>query len=228
MSKQTHIPSSTFTFLRKLQKNNNRDWFKENKDSYTKELEFVKAFKDSYTAEMEKTDEIEFGKMYRIYRDTRFSKNKTPYKNHFSGYLRRASKSRRGSYYFHIEPGGGNTIIAGGFFSPDPADLKHIRNQIAADPAPLRKVLKNATFKKYFGTLQGNQVKTAPRGFDKNHPDLDLLKYKQFYIFRTFSDKEVSSPDFLKEVVKTSKAFRPFFNYMSDILTTNLNGESII
>ncbi|MFT4667133.1 MAG: hypothetical protein ACI8YQ_003713 [Polaribacter sp.] len=227
MPKQTHIPSSAFTFLRKLQKNNNRDWFKENKDAYSKELEFVKAFKDSYTAEMEKTDEIELGKMYRIYRDTRFSKNKTPYKNHFSGYLRRASKARRGSYYFHIEPGG-NTVVGGGFFSPNPADLKHIRNHISADDAPLRKVLKSATFKKYFGTLQGNQVKTSPKGFDKNDPAIDLLRYKQFYIFRTFSDKEVNGPDFLKEVVKTSKAFRPFFDYMSDILTTNLNGESLL
>ncbi len=227
MSKQTHIPTSAFTFLRKLQKNNNRDWFKENKDAYTKELEFIKAFKDSYTAEMEKTDEIEFGKLYRIYRDTRFSKNKTPYKNHFSGYLRRASKSRRGSYYFHIEQSG-NTIVAGGFFSQNPADLKHIRNQISPDATPLRKVLKNATFKKYFGTLQGNKVKTSPKGFDKNDPAIDLLRYKQFYVFRSFSDKEVNSPDFLKEVVKTSKAFRSFFDYMSDILTTNLNGESLL
>ncbi len=227
MSKQTHIPSSTFSYLRKLQKNNDREWFKTNKDSYTKELEFVKAFKDSYGAEMEKTDEIEVSKLFRIYRDTRFSKDKTPYKNHFSGYLRRASKARRGSYYFHIEPGG-KSIIGGGFFNPNPADLKHIRSQIAADAAPLRKVLKSATFKKYFGTLQGNQVKTSPKGFDKTHPDIDLIRYKQFYVFRTFTDKEVHSTDFLKEVVKTSKALRPFFDYMSDILTTNLNGESLL
>jgi len=130
------------------------------------------------------------------------------------------------SVYFHIEPG--NTVIGGGFFGPNPADLKHIRNQIAADDKPLRKILKNATFKKYFGTLQGNQVKTSPKGFDKEHPAIDLIRYKQFYVFRTFTDKEVTSPDFMKEVVKTSKAFRKFFDYMSDILTTDLNGESLL
>ncbi|MFK7809877.1 MAG: DUF2461 domain-containing protein [Saprospiraceae bacterium] len=227
MSKQTFIPAATLTFLRQLKKNNNREWFQENKNRYDNALVSIKAFRDAYQAEMEKTDEIEDSKIFRIYRDVRFSKDKSPYKGHFRGYLRRASKARRGSYYFNFQPGG-NSMIGGGFYNPNSADLKLIRDHIAADDKPLRKIIKNATFKKYFGTLQGEQVKTAPKGFDKEHPAIDLLRYKQFYVFRNFKDKEISDPGFLKEAVKTSKSYRAFFDYMSEILTTNLNGESLL
>jgi uncharacterized protein (TIGR02453 family) len=223
----TQIPPSTLAYLRKLEKNNERDWFNAHKDAFLQEQEYVKAFLEAYTTEMAKADHIEESKLYRIYRDTRFSKNKTPYKNHFSGYLKRATKALRGGYYFHIEPGN-KSIIGGGFFEPSPEDLKQIRAHIAADPAPLRKITQNATFQKYFGTLKGEQVKSAPKGYDKDHPAIDLLRYKQFYIYRTFTDQEVSNADFLKEAVKTSKAFRPFFDYMSEILTTDLNGESLL
>ncbi len=227
MANKALIPSSAFTFLRKLAKNNNRDWFKDNKPSYQAAYGQLNLFKDALVREMEKYDEIESAKLFRIYRDVRFSKDKSPYKNHFSGYMKRATAQRRGGYYFHIEPGG-KSIIGGGFFSPSPADLKHIRQQIAANDKPLRKILKSASFKKYFGTLQGEQVKTAPKGFSKDHPAIDLIRHKQFYVVRRFKDKEVTADDFLKETVKTCKAFRPFFDYMTEILTTDLNGESLV
>ncbi|MFK8005405.1 MAG: DUF2461 domain-containing protein [Saprospiraceae bacterium] len=224
--KLTHIPTSTLKFIKDLQKNNNRDWFNEHKPRYQKEIELFKNFANTLNDEMSKIDNIERCKTHRIYRDTRFSKDKTPYKKHLSGGLTRATARLRGGYYFHIEPG--NSFAAGGFWAPNSADLKRIREEIAIDDKPLRKILKSASFKKMFGTLEGSTLKTAPRGFEKDHPAVDLLRYKQFVVYRKFTDKEIKDPKFVKEVVKTYKAMHPFFNYMSEVLTTDLNGVSIV
>jgi len=224
--KLTHIPTSTLKFIKDLQKNNNRDWFNENKPRYQEEIEFFKNFANTLNDEMSKIDHIERCRTHRIYRDTRFSKDKTPYKRHLSGGLTRATARLRGGYYFHIEPG--NSVIAGGFWAPSPPDLKRIRQEIAADDKSLRKIINAANFKKTFGTLDGKKVKTAPRGYPKDHPAIDLLQYKQYIVHRNFTDKEVTDPKFAKEVVKTYKALRPFFNYMSDVLTTDSNGVSLL
>ncbi len=216
------ISKKALKFLKDLAKNNDRDWFAKNKPIYEVEHANMKAFKDALGAKMEKYDNIEKNRLHRIYRDVRFSKDKSPYKNHFSGGLSRATKLLRGGYYWHVEPG--NTMVGGGFFGPNPADLKLIRQNIAFDDKPLRKIMKSTKFKKYFGNFRGQTVKTAPKGFDKEHPAIDLLRFKQFYVLRTFTDKEVTDPKFLSEVVKTFMALRPFFDYMSEILTTDLNG----
>ena len=150
--------------------------------------------------------------MFRIYRDVRFSKNKSPYKNSFSGSIKRATKWLRGGYYFHIEPG--NNFIAGGFWAPNAPDLKRIRQEIAADDKPLRKIIRSASFRKYFGELKGDQVKTAPKGFAKDHPAIDLIRYKQLIVTREFTNTDAKDPSFVKELVKSYKAMRPFFNYM--------------
>ena len=105
---------------------------------------------------MNKMDEIEALKIYRIYRDSRFSKDKTPYKTHFAGGFKRATARRRGGYYFHFEPGA--SFLAGGFWAPSPPDLKRIRQEIEMDDQPLRKILNAAAFKKTFGTLEGKKV----------------------------------------------------------------------
>lgn len=225
------ISKSSFNFLKELQKNNNRDWFQANKSKYEAAKENLSEFGDNIIAELIKTDDIETlsGKkaLYRIYRDIRFSKDKTPYKEHFGLSFLRATKSRRGSYFMHIKNGGEN-LVGGGFYGPNSADLALIRSHIAAEPERLRKILKSKKFKDTFGTLQGEQLKSAPRGYSVDHPAIDLLRYKQLYVFRRFTDKEVLQDDFQKEVMKTYKAIRPFFDYMSEILTTNLNGESLI
>ena len=96
------------------------------------------------------------------------------------------------------------------------------------DTVEIREIISNNKFKKYFGELQGDALKTAPRGFDKEHPDMDLIRMKQFIVVRNFTDKEVLAPNFLDELDDSYKAMRPYFDYMSEILTTNLNGESII
>ncbi|MDG1332609.1 MAG: DUF2461 domain-containing protein [Crocinitomicaceae bacterium] len=225
------IKASNFKFLKDLQKNNNRDWFTENKKRYTGEHEEIIEFADALLAKMNEHDAIETptGKksLYRIYRDVRFSKDKSPYKTHWSGGFKRATAARRGGYYFHIQPGG-QSFIGGGFWGPNKDDLQRIREEIATDATEMREIITDPTFVSTFGSLDGDQLKTAPKGFDKEHPNVDLLRYKQFIFGRNFADKEVQSTDFLELANSTFKAMRPFFDYMSDILTTDSNGESII
>jgi uncharacterized protein (TIGR02453 family) len=224
------ISPSSIEFLKLIKKNNDRDWFNKNKDRYIKEHETIIAFADALLAEMNKHDNIETpsGKksLHRIYRDTRFSKEKTPYKTNWSGSFSRATKKLRGGYYFHIEPG--NSFAAGGFWGPEPADLKRIREEIANDSKPLKKVLNSKSFKETFGTLEGEQLKSAPQGFTADHPDIDLLRFKQFIVVKKFSDKEVLSEQFVKQLNDTFRKMRPFFDVMSEILTTDSNGLPIV
>ena len=230
MPKKTTIPPSSFEFLKLLKKNNDRDWFNANKDRYLKELNSIELLADELLEELNKHDVIETpsGKksLHRIYRDVRFSKEKTPYKTNWSGSFRRAGKQRRGGYYFHIEPG--NSFIAGGFWGPNPEDLKRIREEISYDPEPLRKIVKNKNFINMFGNLQGDQIKTTPKNFDPNDPAIDFLRFKQFLCIRIFTDKDVLNENFSKEILKTFLALRPFFDYMSEALSTDTNGISIV
>ncbi|MGO4293039.1 DUF2461 domain-containing protein [Chitinophaga sp. RAB17] len=230
MAKKTapaQIQPSSFDFLNKLKKNNNRDWFNEHKAVFQQEQQEVEVFAESLLHELSAHDLIETpsGKksLYRIYRDTRFSHDKTPYKAHWSGSFKRATKSRRGGYYFHIEPG--NSFVAGGFWGPTPADLKLIRDDIAFDAKPLRKIINSKAFITTFESLKGEQLKTTPKGFEADHEAIDLLRYKQFLLIRSFSDKEVLSDSFLKEVNGTFQKMRPFFDYMSEVLSSDPNGE---
>lgn len=220
------IVASNFAFLNKLKKNNNREWFNAHKDLYLEELGQMEAFAEALLEDLNTHDVIETlsGKksLYRIYRDTRFSGDKTPYKTWWSGHFTRATKYRRGGYYFHIEAG--NTRIGGGFWGPVPADLKRVRDDIAFDPAPLQKIMKSKSFVRLFGSLEGEQLKTAPKGYDAGHAAIDLLRYKQFLLRRRFSDKEVLDKSFLKEVGLTFKGMRPFFDYMSEVLVSDGNG----
>ena len=224
------INKSNLDFLKLIKKNNNRDWFNANKDRYLKERNEIELFADALLHEMNRHDVIETpsGKksLHRIYRDTRFSKEKTPYKTNWSGSFSREGKLRRGGYYFHIEPG--NSIIAGGFWAPEPHDLKRIRDEFAHDAKPIRKILNSKSFIKTFGELDGEKIKTTPKGFDANNPAIDLLRYKQYLLYKNFTDKEVLSPAFLKQAENTFKNMRPFFDYMSEVLTTDVNGIVIV
>jgi uncharacterized protein (TIGR02453 family) len=223
------VPVSAINFLKELKKNNNREWFAKHKERYLAEHEHMIAFADTLLAEMKKHDNIETesGKksLHRIYRDTRFSGDKTPYKINYSGSFRRATKMLRGGYYFHIEPG--NTFVAGGFFGPNPDDLKRIRQDIDLNYEEWRKIFKNKNFITNFGQLEGEGVKTAPKGYPNDHPAIDLLRHKQFILQRSFTDKEMLDANFSADLLKTFKAMRPFFDYMSEVLTTDSNGVSL-
>jgi uncharacterized protein (TIGR02453 family) len=220
------ISKSTINFLKELNKNNNRDWFNDHKPTFQTEYKKTTAFYETLKNELNTHDAIEKLKIFRIYRDVRFSKDKTPYKIHFSGHFVREGKERRGGYYLHIQPGG--SFLAGGFWNPNKEDLFRIRKEFEMDTSEIREIINHESFVKHFGKLKGDSLKTAPRGFDKEHPDLDLIKMKQFIVTREFTDKEVLATNFINEVNNSFKAMRPYFNYMSDVLTTNLNGESII
>lgn len=223
---QPGIHQSGFDFLNLLKQNNNRDWFNEHKSAFQQEFQLVETFAEALLEKLSMHDLIETpsGKksLYRIYRDTRFSNDKTPYKTHWSGSFKRATKQRRGGYYFHIEQG--NSFIAGGFFGPVPQDLKLIRDDIAFDDTPLRQILKSKSFVSMFGTLQGEQLKSAPKGFATDHEAIDLLRYKQYLLIRRFTDEAVLDSSFLEEANKTFKAMRPFFDYMSEVLSADGNG----
>lgn len=162
--------------------------------------------------------------LYRIYRDVRFSKNKTPFSTYWGARFRRAGKQRRGGYYFHLEPGA-KSFIGCGFWNPNPQDIKHIRDDIAFDAAPLRNILNDKTFTVLFGTLQGEQLKTSPKGYDAGHEAIDLLRYKQYLVMRRFTDDEVLNPGFVKTASETLRQMQPFLNYMSEVLHADINGE---
>ncbi len=221
------IPISVFTFLNELKKNNTRDWMHNNKKRYLDNEKQLKQFYQTVTEELNKTDSISKTKVFRINRDLRFSKDKTPYNSHRSASFSRTGAERRGGYYLRIEPG--NSLLAGGFFAPEPADLFRIRKEFEMDDTEIREILNSSNFKKAFGGFNTeNAVKTAPKGFDKNHPSIDLIRLKSFYVVHPFSDKEVVSKDFLQNVLAHFLLLRPFFDYMSEVLTTNLNGESLL
>nr|WP_299382094.1 DUF2461 domain-containing protein [Allomuricauda sp.] len=220
------ISQDAFNFLKELAKNNNKEWFAENKSTFKKHEADVKSFYENVKVQLNAHDEIEKMKMFRIYRDVRFSKDKTPYKTHFAGSFSRLGAHLRGGYYLHIQPG--ETFVATGFWEPNKEDLFRIRKEFEMDASEFRKVISDKTFKSIWGELQGEGVKTAPKGFDKEHPNIDLIKRKRFIFVRNFSDKEVLSKTFIAEVDKSFRAIRPYFDLMSDILTTNLNGESLL
>lgn len=222
----TLISKATLDFLKDLKANNDRDWFADHKATFEKEQKIVKKFYESLQNKLKEHDEIEGMKIFRIYRDVRFSKDKTPYKPHFAGDFRRATNKLRGGYYLRIRPG--ESFLAGGFWEPNKEDLLRIRKEFQMDASEIRAIVNDKIFKQHFGKLQGDSLKTAPRGFDKTQPNLDLINLKQFLVMREFTDEEVLSPNFIDEINSSYKAMRPFFDYMSDVLTTDLNGESII
>jgi uncharacterized protein (TIGR02453 family) len=219
---------STFKYLQDLQKNNNRDWFADHKETYLIAQQNAKEVFAEINANLQKHDEIEKSKMMRIYRDVRFSKDKTPYKAHFANSFSRLGKELRAGYFLRIRPG--ESFLAGGFWEPNKEDLFRIRKEIELDASEIKSILKHKKYKKHFGGefKSFSELKTAPRGFDKEHPDVDLLRKKGFIASKNFTDEEVLSPNFIEEVDKSFLALRPFFNLFSDILSTNLNGESII
>lgn len=225
----TTISPSTFQFLKTLARNNNREWFAANRDRYLTSQENMLAFAGELLNLMRKHDHLETGSgrevLYRIYRDTRFSKDKTPYKTYWAGHFKRATKQLRGGYYFQVGPG--KTMMAGGFFSPNPADLLRIRQDIDYNYPDWQKLLQSKIIHQSFGPLQGEKVATAPKGFPRDHTAISLLRHKQFYFEKRFSDAEAMAPGFLKELNQAFKNLRTYFNYMSEVLTTDLNGEPL-
>lgn len=221
------VPKEALDFFKKLEKNNDRDWFNDHKLEYKKIEKEVKGFYNAVFSSLKEHDDLDKLKMFRIYRDVRFSKNKSPYKTHFGGSFHRAKPKLRGGYYLHIQPNN-ESFIATGFWEPAPADLLRIRKEFEMDDSDIRAILKDENFSSVWGGFVGDEVKTAPKGFSKDHNAIDLIKKKQYIFVKKFSDKEVLDESFVNQINLSFKAIRPYFDYMSDVLTTDLNGESLI
>ncbi|AUS06772.1 DUF2461 domain-containing protein [Pseudotamlana carrageenivorans] len=221
------LQPSVFDFFKRLEKNNNRDWFNENKQEFKAIESEVKTFYNTVLNQLNTHDEIDKLKIFRIYRDVRFSKNKLPYKTHFGGLFHRVKPRLRGGYYLHIQPNN-ESFIATGFWDPAKEDLLRIRKEFEMDDSEIRDIIEEKSFKAVWGEFVGDEVKTAPKGFSKDHKSIDLIRKKQFLFVKKYSDKAVLDAHFLKNISQAFKTIRPYFDYMSDVLTTDLNGVSII
>jgi len=214
---------NTLTFLEELEQNNNREWFQEHKGWYEESRQDFTDFVTSVRNLLLQSDEIEKSKVYRIYRDLRFSPDKTPYKNHFSAHFTRKGKYRRGGFYLHVSPS--EVFVGGGFWNPDKNDIQYIRNGIMSDPEPLRRALSDKEVTRRFGTLSGDELKTAPKGVDRDHEDIDLLRKKQFTLTKSYPASKMTEKDFDQEVAADFIAMIPVFQVFTDYLVYDNNGE---
>lgn len=211
------IQKSTLDFLKGIKKNNNRDWFNRNKHLYEYARNDFEAFIGELINKISTFDKsVESLSprdcMFRIYKDTRFSKDKTPYKTNMGAAINEGGrKVPMPGYYFHLEPGG--CFLAGGLHMPLPDVLLRVRNVIAKDKGEFRRILNNKEFKKYWG-LWENKLKTAPKGFPKDHTDIELLKYKSFVAVHEFDDKLVLTPRILDYSAKAFKTLKPMIDYL--------------
>ena len=214
-----------FTFFNALEQNNHRDWFESQKPHFKTLEANVKAFGQQLLAALGTSEHIDRFKVFRIYRDVRFSNDKTPYKTHFGVAFHREKPLYRGGYYIHIKPGA--SFLGAGFWDPNKADLYRIRKELEIDAAELRTLLKAKSFTTHWDGLTGEELKTAPKNFNKEHPDIDLIRKKQYIFTKTLSDQEVLDPAFFDHVCDAFMALRPLLDYFSAVLTTDLNGEPL-
>ena len=215
-----------FPFLKALKENNTRDWFKANKDQHDAARKHVLLFSDRLFQLLTDDNQLDKHKVFRIYRDVRFSKNKTPYKTHFGISFHRSKPKFRGGYYLHIEPGA--SFLATGFWQPNKDDLFRIRKEIEFDHGQFAKMATLPALVKQWNPLQGEQLKTAPKGFEKDHPGIEHLRFKQFLFMQNIDDDALFDSKFGSWMVEQFKVVKPFHNYMGEVLTSDLNGESIL
>ena len=220
------IPKNTISFLKELKLNNNREWFNENKDRFNTIQSQVKIFAQEVNDSLNVSDNIEKIKIFRIYRDLRFSKDKTPYKKNIGMAFHRAKPELRGGYYLEISAD--ESFIAVGFWNPNKEDLLRIRKEIEIDGQEFKRIINQKKIKDIWGDIIGDEVKTSPKGFNSDHEYIDLIKKKQFIFIKKLKEKDILDEKFQNELVNYFESIRPFFDYMSEVLTTNLDGESII
>jgi uncharacterized protein (TIGR02453 family) len=213
------ISPKVFDFLKKLTTNNNREWFNENKSFYTDSQENIVAFLEDLLTEMSEFDEglgkIDAKKsLFRIYRDTRFSKDKIPYKTNFGASLGMGKGSQKGGYYLHMEPG--KSFIAGGIYMPESSVLKELRKEISLYGEDFLKILNNKDFKKHFPELdQDDKLKKIPQGFEKEDPMGEYLKLKNFIVVYYLKDEEILDKNAVKNLTKIFKLMKPLNDFLN-------------
>lgn len=209
---------STLQFLKTLQKNNNRDWFNENKSIYIEAKDDVLLFVENLIEEIAKFDEeilkIDPKKaLFRIYRDTRFSKDKTPYKNHFGVSLGMGKGKKISGYYLHIEPA--KSFLAGGVYQPESSVLKEIRKEISANSEEFLKILEQKDFRNNFrGLSVESKLQRVPNGFEKDDPMAEFLKLKNFIVSHPISDEQVVDKNAAKNFAKILQSIKPLNDFL--------------
>ncbi len=220
------ITQNTLDFLKELKKNNNKEWFEDHKLEYRDARWEFMSFVQDIAHEIAKfdkrvkdsLDDKKTIKFFRQYRDIRFSKNKDPYKVNFGGVVNPyGMESGHAGYYIHIEPTG-KSFIAGGMYMPESKQLDRIRRAIIKDSKPIRKILANKDFIKYYKALVTyDDLKVAPKGYDKAHPDIDVLRHKHFNGFKYLTDKEVMSKNFGSQTIKALEVLEPLNEYLDKV-----------
>lgn len=221
------LTKHSLKFLDDLKANNNRDWFLDNKkryDIFKKEYQqLVADFLDAMKPLDPSLEMLEVKNCtFRINRDIRFSKDKSPYKDHVGIWISSGSKGmNRSGYYVHIATSG--SFIAGGFYCPEAEDLKKVRKEIAYFHEDLEEILNNKNFKKEFGDFdrnEANQLKNPPRGYDKDHPAIEFLKLKSFETSQKFDIEEVTKEDFVTKMSKRLILLKPLNDFINRALTS--------
>lgn len=218
----TGFPPECVTFLRKLKKNNNREWFNVHKSEYE---DFVKLPMQSFIASMKQSflkiaPEIDADpkhSMFRIYRDTRFSKNKLPYKTHVAAVFHPKGRWQGSAgFYVHIEPGA--VYAGGGIYMPDSNQLKLIRKSIDERSDEFLSIVESGTFKKKFKSLEGEKLQRAPLGFPVDHPMIEWLKYKSFFTGVELKEQECYSPEFVDRITKIYRDLLSLIRFLNEAL----------
>jgi len=216
------IQKSTLDFLKALKKNNNKDWFDKNKEKYLAAKQNIDEMAEALIKSFSSFDKKLVGLkakdcVFRIYRDVRFSKNKTPYKTNMGCAISPGGrKAEEAGFYIHIEPG--KSFLAGGRWMPPADHLKKIRQEIDYNGKKFHKILSDKNFKKYFGELDDSdeyKLSRPPKGYDKNHRDIELLKLNSFIVWHEYNEKEITSKNFLKEITKGAKMMQPFLDFLN-------------
>jgi uncharacterized protein (TIGR02453 family) len=214
------ISKSTLTFLSDLRLNNERDWFNANRKKYEETRSNFEMFVQAVIDEIIRFDPIFKGLeakscIFRINRDTRFSRDKSVYKTNFGAFMVRGGRKngdRFPGYYLHIEPG--KSFVAGGSYIPPRPWLSAIRQKIDLHGDELLRIINTGEYRKYFNGLDGDKLKVPPRGYDKENPNIELLKMKSFLAILDFSDKDVISEGFFEVVVSAFRAMKPLNDFL--------------
>ncbi len=215
------FPKESVGFLKKLKKNNNRDWFNAHKNDYEENIKFpmqcfIASMQPHFADFAPQFDVSPKRSMFRIYRDTRFSKDKTPYKTHMAAHfvLRGKPKGFEGSgYYLHIAPG--EVFIGGGIYMPDNDQLKQIRSAIAAHPKEFLAVINKPSFKRMFSGISGAKLSRPPKGYLPDHPMIEWLKMKQFFTGVDLKEDICYRKDFPKVIAKHCQELAPLVDFMN-------------
>lgn len=215
--------SVVFEFLKELSVNNNREWFNAHRDQYEKAREEFESLVTTLIERISLFDETIKGIQakdctYRIYRDTRFSLDKTPYKTHFGAYINaKGKKSEHSGYYVHLEIG--NCMLAGGSYCPPPKLLKMLRQAVYDNIEEYRSIVEDPKFKRYFSKIGYTFLKTAPQGFPKDFKYIDYLKCKEYCCDCKVPDNFFTLPDMsdrVDDIFRQLKRFSDFTNYTID------------